>query len=88
MPRQEAPSNPAIEIVFGNFVRKRRIELGLRLIDLQTEGGIDRSHIGKIEAGKVQVCLRGIIQIAEGLEMTPGALLDEVMACAQQPKLR
>ena len=79
MPRRGVPSGPSIEVVFGQFVRGKRRALGLRLIDLQTDGGLDRSHIGKIEVGKVQVCLRGIVQVAEGLEMTPAELLDEVM---------
>ena len=79
MPRRGVPSGPSIEVVFGQFVREKRRALGLLLIDLQTDGGLDRSHIGKIEAGKVQVCLRGIVQVAEGLEMTPAELLDEVM---------
>lgn len=83
MPRK-APSSKASqerspEVVFGQVVREKRLALGLRLVDLQSEGGLDRSHIGKIEAGKVQVCLRGLIQIAEGLEMTPGELMNDVM---------
>lgn len=83
MPRK-APSSKvsqeqSVDVIFGQIVREKRLALGLRLIDLQSEGGLDRSHIGKIEAGKVQVCLRGLIQIAQGLEMTPGALVDDVM---------
>lgn len=81
-PRRETSYQLPIEEIFGQIVREKRRALGLRLVDLQTDGGIDRSHLGKIEAGKVQVCLRGIIQIAEGLEMTPGALLDELLVRA------
>ena len=82
MPRSKSTSGkagPTAEAIFGQIVKERRLALGLRLVDLETEGGLDRSHIGKIESGKVQACLRGIIQIAEGLEMTPGNLMDEVM---------
>ncbi|MCB0713123.1 MAG: helix-turn-helix transcriptional regulator [Ignavibacteriae bacterium] len=75
----KAAQEQSADVIFGQIVREKRLALGLRLIDLQSEGGLDRSHIGKIEAGKVQVCLRGIIQIAQGLETTPGELMNEVM---------
>lgn len=79
VPSSKASQERSPEVIFGQVVREKRLALGLRLVDLQSEGGLDRSHIGKIEAGKVQVCLRGLIQIAEGLEMTPGELMDDVM---------
>ena len=78
-PSSKASQKPSADVIFGQIVREKRLALGLRLVDLQSDGGLDRSHIGKIEAGKVQVCLRGLIQIAEGLEMTPGELMNEVM---------
>ena len=64
--------------VFGAIIHERRIALGLRLIDLQITGGPDRSHIGKIENGKVQVCLMGILTLAQALEVSPSDLIAEV----------
>ncbi len=64
--------------VFGAVIHERRTALGLRLIDLQIAGGPDRSHIGKIENGRVQVSLIGILALAHGLEVSPSDLISEV----------
>lgn len=65
------------EAIFGQIVREKRLALGLRQVDLVTEDGVSQVHIGRIEAGKTQVCLKGIIQIAEGLEMSIVELMGE-----------
>lgn len=70
------PRSP--ERVFGEIVRERRITLGLTQSDLEAEDVLDQTHISRIEAGKTQICLRGILQIAEALETTPEDLMGEL----------
>lgn len=72
--QRQPPSTP--EEVFGRIVRQRRLELGLKQVDLEYEHHMDRSYISKIELGKRQVCLRGILHLALLLQLDIG----EVMA--------
>ena len=67
------------ELAFAQVLRSKRIELGLTQFDLEDDEQFDRSYISKLELGKVQVCLKGIIHLARKLHMTPGELMDEVM---------
>ncbi len=67
-----------LEETFGQVLREKRLALGLRMIDLETDDGIGRSHIGKIESADSQICLRGLFQVAEGLEITPEELIADV----------
>lgn len=73
---QSAKLSP--EDAFGRVIRQRRMQLGLTQADLEDpEGeGLERSHISRLEAGKAEVGLRGILHLAERLQM--GA--DELMA--------
>lgn len=64
--------------MFGQVMHERRTALQLRLVDLESDYGIKRSQISRIEDGKTQICLIGIFQIAEGLDMTPSELIAEV----------
>lgn len=82
----DLPSGSTItpEIAFAQILRSKRIELGLTQFDLEDDDQLDRSYISKLELGKGQVCLRGIIHIAQKLQMTPGELMDEVMRRVQE----
>ncbi len=76
------------EIAFAQILRSKRVELGLTQADLEDDDSMDRSYISKLELGKVQVCMRGIIHIAKKLNMTPGELMDEVMYLVEREKTR
>jgi hypothetical protein len=67
------------ELAFAQILREKRTALGLTQADLEDDQSFDRSYISKLELGKVQVCIRGIIHLARKIEMTPGELMDEVM---------
>lgn len=67
------------ELAFAQILRERRTALGLTQADLEDDNSMDRSYISKLELGKVQVCMRNIIHIAQKLQITPGQLMDEVM---------
>jgi transcriptional regulator with XRE-family HTH domain len=77
--KQHKQSLLTLEIVFGQVIRDHRKRKGLTQIDLEGEDRMERSYISRIERGQVQVCLRGIVHLAERLEMTPAELMDEVM---------
>lgn len=66
------------EDAFGRVLRERRLVLGLTQADLESEGGLERSYISRLEAGRYQVCLRGILHLARALQMTPSQLMREV----------
>lgn len=66
------------EDAFGRVLRERRLALGLTQADLESEGGLERSYISRLEAGRYQVCLRGILNLARALQMTPSQLMREV----------
>ena len=78
-PTTHTDAPKSLEDAFGRVIRERRLELGLTQLDLEGEdAGLEQSYISRLEAGKFQVCLRGIFHLASVLEMTPGQLLDEV----------
>jgi transcriptional regulator with XRE-family HTH domain len=57
-----------IEVVFGNVVRERRLELGLSQEDFADKAGIHRTYVSSIELGKVQVSIGIAQQLAQALE--------------------
>ena len=68
-----------LEDAFGQIIREQRLALGLTQVDLEGEdAGLEQSYISRLEAGKFQVCLRGIFHLAKVLNMTPADLLDLV----------
>jgi len=66
------------EDAFGRVIRERRLQLGLTQADLEDDG-MERSYISRLEAGKNQVCLRGILTLASKLQIEPDELLKEVV---------
>jgi transcriptional regulator with XRE-family HTH domain len=69
---------PTPEEAFAKVLKERRLALGLTQTDLEADDVMDRSYISKLELGKRQVCLRGILHLAEALRMSPGELMDAV----------
>jgi transcriptional regulator with XRE-family HTH domain len=61
--------NPLVE--FGKRVRAIRKEAGLSQEALADYAGIDRSYMGAIERGEVNLTLTKIHQIAKALRLSP-----------------
>jgi transcriptional regulator with XRE-family HTH domain len=80
---QDASWKTALQL-FGNVVRDRRKELGLRQRDLAGKTGLNISHIGEIENGKRSVNLETLFHIAAALEVPPSRLLHPI---EQRPEL-
>jgi transcriptional regulator with XRE-family HTH domain len=69
---------PTPEEAFAGVLKERRLALGLKQTDLEADDAMDRSYISKLELGKRQVCLRGILHLAAVLHMSPGELMEAV----------
>ncbi|MFT3663320.1 MAG: helix-turn-helix transcriptional regulator [Gordonia sp. (in: high G+C Gram-positive bacteria)] len=63
-------------IVFGERVRNRRNALDWSQEYAADQIGIHFTHLGMVERGQRSSRLENILKIAEGLQTTPGALLD------------
>lgn len=72
------------EIAFALVLRERRASLGLTQADLEGDGEFDHSYISRLERGKRQVCLRGILHLSAKLQMEPNDLVLEVVKRLQQ----
>ena len=60
--------------VFGETVRKYRMELGISQEELADKAAIDRTYVGGVERGERNLSLRNILKIARALSVTPGKL--------------
>ncbi|SHV16128.1 helix-turn-helix domain-containing protein [Mycobacteroides abscessus] len=69
------PHSPATA-EFGARVRSQREALGLSQEAAAVEIGIHWTELGKIERGQRGPRLENILRIAQGLQTSPGALLD------------
>lgn len=61
--------------MFGEALRKLRVEAGLSQEQLAEQAQIDRSYLGAIERGEHNVALLNIIKIANALNLAPDELL-------------
>ena len=60
---------------FGKQLRKKRKEFGISQDDLALKSGIDRSYIGRIERGEVNVTLEKVYRLSEILNCSVQDLL-------------
>jgi transcriptional regulator with XRE-family HTH domain len=70
MPRTQ----PTIRDLFGQRVRELRLAAGLTQEKLAFHAGVDRSYLGQVERGEVNVSIDSIGKIAKGLRVAPGEL--------------
>lgn len=62
---------------FGDTVRKRRVEVGLSQDQLAKVADMDRSYVGRIDRGEVNISLEKLYQLAEALQCHPRDLLPD-----------
>ncbi len=62
-------------VAFGARVRTLRKDKGLSQEGLSNLAGIDRSYMGQIERGEINLTLTKIYQIADALGVEPEQLL-------------
>ena len=61
---------------FGKNLRAIRKSKGLSLLDVSYNCNLDYSKISMIELGKVNLTLKTIVELANGLEVEPMELFD------------
>ena len=64
-----------LSIAFGQLVRKHRKEKNISQEKLALLCNIDRSYMGRIERGEVNITLEKIYELAKALDVTPENLL-------------
>lgn len=64
-----------LSIAIGQLVRSKRLELKITQESLALQCGIDRSYVGRIERGEVNITVEKLYQIAQILKINPQELL-------------
>jgi transcriptional regulator with XRE-family HTH domain len=67
-----------IEILFGEAVRRKRLDIGLSQEDFADKASIHRTYVSSIELGKVQVSIRIAAQLAEALDVPLSEIWKEI----------
>ncbi|MGE8545134.1 MULTISPECIES: helix-turn-helix transcriptional regulator [unclassified Acinetobacter] len=64
-----------LSIKIGHLIRNRRKELKITQESLALQCGIDRSYLGRIERGEVNITVEKLYEIANTLEVDIRGLL-------------
>ena len=67
-----------IRVEFGKNLRSIRRTRGLSQEQLAYSAGIDRSYLGKVERGKVNLTIEKLYTLAETLGCSPKDLIPEL----------
>jgi DNA-binding XRE family transcriptional regulator len=78
MPERLDQDPHAASVAFGVRLRELRAEHGLSQDDLANRTDVHPTAIGRLERGSREPRLTTILRIARGLDVQPGALLDEL----------
>lgn len=73
-----------IRVAFGKAVRRLRTGSGYSQEDFAHKAKIDRSYMGKIERGEVNISIDNMQKVAKALSLTIGGLMVEVDAEAER----
>lgn len=68
-----------LALEFGIKLRETRELLGISQDDLALKSGIDRSYIGRIERGEVNISLEKVYKLSSALSCSPCELLPHVL---------
>lgn len=64
-----------LSIAIGQLIRSKRLELKITQESLALQCGIDRSYVGRIERGEVNLTVEKLYEIAKILQVSPQELL-------------
>lgn len=71
-----AARHPSIRVLFGTRLRVLRDRAGLTQERLAFRADMDRSYVGQVERGEVNVSIDNIAKFAKGLRVKPAELFD------------
>jgi transcriptional regulator with XRE-family HTH domain len=60
---------------FGQRLTQLREERNISIPELAARTGLDARHIGRIEAGEINILVSTVFKLAKGLGVSPGELL-------------
>ncbi|MCC7014872.1 MAG: helix-turn-helix transcriptional regulator [Planctomycetes bacterium] len=72
MPRTQ----PSIREQFGMRVRELRLAADLTQDELAYRADLDRSYVGQVERGEINISIDNIGKLAKGLRVRPAALFE------------
>ena len=78
--RRRMGKNRKEALLISDIIRKFRHEKNLSQADLGGRLGIEQSYISLLEVGKRTPSVMMLIRIAAALEVSPGAVVDEIAA--------
>lgn len=64
-----------LSITIGQLIRNKRTELKITQESLALQCGIDRSYMGRVERGEVNLTVEKLYEIASALEINAKELL-------------
>ena len=75
----EWPTQATAKLRFADRLRTLRRSAGLTQIELGLRIGVDRTFVTKLERGKTSPTMWTILRLAWGLDVNPGALVDDLL---------
>lgn len=70
------PKRPTIRDNFGARLRALRVHAKLTQEEVAFRADMDRSYVGQVERGEVNISLDNIQKLARGLRVKPGELFE------------
>lgn len=67
-----------LEIIFGQVLKKIRLEKGLSQEQLADESGYHRTYVSLLERGQKNPTLKTIFQLSKALKINPSDLLQHI----------
>lgn len=64
-----------LSLKIGQLIRNKRTEMSISQEMLSLQCGIDRSYMGRIERGEVNITIEKLYEIALALKISPKELL-------------
>jgi XRE family transcriptional regulator, aerobic/anaerobic benzoate catabolism transcriptional regulator len=83
-----AEAEGALLSALGNRVRGLRAELGLTRRELARQSGLSERFVAELEAGRANISVVNLSELARVLGVAPGALIDGEGAGAVRPRAR
>jgi transcriptional regulator with XRE-family HTH domain len=68
----------AIEVIFGNILRKFREQIGISQEELAFRSNLDRSYISLLERGRRKPTINTLFALAEQFKVPPSEMIRQV----------